>query len=247
MSQAPPEPRVYTFFVVKRPGEADRVVVWDTRDVSVGRAPDNDLCIDHSELSRRHAVFERIDRACVVRNLSASNGTFVSGRMIETHRLAAGDVIQMADLEFHFHADTRNPVTLGTKLVYSSQLKGFPSEAEISNPDATMLGLMDAIPEPENDDLESRSAVDYAYAIHGMSELGKGPTPRDLDAELEAMEMPVPERAAASADEPAEQTASVPLALRIEIDGLEPDARRQLESLRGRTLSLQGLRIRISE
>lgn len=46
--------------------------------VSVGRDPDNDLIINHPAVSRHHAEIERRDARFLVRDLSSSNGTFVS-------------------------------------------------------------------------------------------------------------------------------------------------------------------------
>jgi hypothetical protein len=241
MSQGPP--RVYTFFVLKHPGEPDRVVVWDTQDVTVGRSPENDLTLDHGELSRRHAVFLRMGRACVVRNLSTSNGTFVNGRPIENHSLAPGDVVQMADLEFHFHEEARNPVTLGAKLVYSSQLKGFPGGADGGHPESTMLGLLEAVDAGDDEDFEVRPASEFAYDLHGMDELGEAPAPRNLDLELEALEAPA--RDAAPRPARSAPPGGGRLSLRLEVEGLDSGPRRWLESLCGRTLTLQGLRIRI--
>lgn len=248
MSSAVPKERVHTFFVVKQPGQPDRVIVWDTQDVSVGRAPENDVTLEHGELSRRHAVFSHLENACVVRNLSTSNGTFVNGREVETHTLTSRDVVQMADLEFHFYQVTQNPVTLGAKIVYASQLKDFdPAGTGSASPDATVLGLAGSV--GDDDEFEVRPASEFAYDLHGIEDLGKGPAPRNLDLELgepavEELELPAKDQAWSLDDElpaaPPER-----LSLHLEIEGLEGELRDKLELLLGKTLELPALRIRV--
>lgn len=254
MSPAPRE-RTHTLLLVKVPGQPDRIIVWDTQDVSVGRAPDNDICIDHGELSRRHAVFSRLNNAFVVRNMSTSNGTTVNGQVIETHALQSKDVVRMAEVELHFHQTTRNPATLGGKLEFVSQLKDFaPAAAVGANPDSTMLGLVEM--EDEGEDFEVRPASDFAYDLHGM-ELDKGSAPRNLDLELEGppletVEPPgerepwtLEEAPAAPTQAPASGRASGPLTLQLEIDGLSGELRQRLEALLGKTIELPALRIRV--
>ncbi len=239
MSAAAPRPRLHTFLVLKQPGRPDRVLVWDTQDISVGRAPENDVCVEHSEVSRRHALFSRAGQAFVVKNMSMSNGTFVNGQAVDTHTLASKDVVQVGDLELHFHQATRNPATLGPKLEYSSQLKDFGRGAGASaSPDSTMLGLVDSVGD-EEDEFEVRPASDFAYDLHRI-EVGKGPAPRNLDMELEDLEMPGGEDTASAAKAPARR-----LSLHLEIEGLSPELRRQLGSLCGKLVELPALRIRI--
>lgn len=39
----------HTYFVIKEPGEPDQVLVWDTRTLSIGRSPENDLVVEDEE------------------------------------------------------------------------------------------------------------------------------------------------------------------------------------------------------
>ena len=63
------------------------------RAVSLGREPSNALCFPDPALSRRQCTFTMEDGAWTVTNLSSSNGTFVNGLQVSTHRLAEGDRI----------------------------------------------------------------------------------------------------------------------------------------------------------
>ena len=74
-----PKPRIHTFLALREEGKPDRILVWDTQDISLGRSHKNDLVIDQAEVSREHALFVRAGDRYQVTNLSSSNGTLVNG------------------------------------------------------------------------------------------------------------------------------------------------------------------------
>jgi hypothetical protein len=239
MTTANAKERVHTFFVLKEPRRPDRVVIWDTQDISVGRSKENDIAVDHEELSRRHALFTREGGGYVVHNRSEANGTFVNGQRIESHPLRTKDTVRVAELQFIFYRVTRNPLTLGLKVDYASQLKslGLP-HAQAQNADSTMLGLV----EPGTGDsggerFEVRPAGDFEYDLHRLdtSPDRVGAT-RDLDLELEGLDdLELPGRPAGA------------LSLRLEIEGLSEDLRRALDRLLGKVVELPPLRIRVKD
>ena len=117
--------RVYVFLLLRRAGKNERIVVWDTQDVTVGRAPENDLVVDDPEMSRQHARFRKDGNTFLVDNLSTSNPTYVNGETATTLPLKSKDVVKIADTELVFCRVTKNPVTLGIPTEFASQLKGF--------------------------------------------------------------------------------------------------------------------------
>lgn len=72
--------------------------VLDQEQVTIGRAGDCDIVLPRRQVSRYHAVIERVDEGCVLRDLGSKNGTYVNGRQIgeEPYRLKDGDEIQIA-------------------------------------------------------------------------------------------------------------------------------------------------------
>ncbi|HEY0544235.1 MAG TPA: FHA domain-containing protein [Pyrinomonadaceae bacterium] len=65
----------------------------------IGRVPDNDLMIEHSSLSRRHALIESFDDVVQISDCGSSNGTFLNGSPVTTPvELHDGDVINLADV-----------------------------------------------------------------------------------------------------------------------------------------------------
>jgi hypothetical protein len=62
-------------------------------EITVGRAPSNDLIIGAAEVSREHAWLRREGNELAVRDLGSRNGTWVNGTRITTHRARSGDEI----------------------------------------------------------------------------------------------------------------------------------------------------------
>lgn len=78
-------------------GRARRVRV-ESKRFTIGRIPDNDLMIDNSSLSRRHALIESFDDAVQISDCGSSNGTFLNGMPVTYPvDLHDGDVINLAD------------------------------------------------------------------------------------------------------------------------------------------------------
>jgi hypothetical protein len=122
----------------------------------------------------------------VVQNLNTSNGTLVNGEPVTTHALETRDVVRIAELELTFVQSAKDPVALGVRVEYASQLKGFPGPSvSPDDAEATMLGLVDELP-GDDDEFEVKPAGEFAYDLHGMDgEPVEAPAPRDLDLELE--------------------------------------------------------------
>ena len=107
----------HTYFVMKRTGQPDRVLVWDTRTLSIGRAKENDIVLAENEISRRHAIFKKEGNRFGVGDYQTGNGTFVNGQRVagtELHPLRSGDVIAIATLlTFEFHDGDVHPAKRG--------------------------------------------------------------------------------------------------------------------------------------
>lgn len=152
----------HTYFVMKQPGQPDRVLVWDTRTLSIGRAKENDIVLAENEISRRHAVFKKEGNRFGVGDYQTGNGTFVNGQRVsgtDLHVLKSGDVIEIATLlKLEFYDGDAHPAKRGLKLQYASHLKTVGMMPANANPNATMLGMAD-LPATEEEDfvIERRS------------------------------------------------------------------------------------------
>jgi len=64
------------------PELGSKTVEVDNKRFSIGRTPENDLCIEGSSLSRRHALIENFEGRFSLSDCGSSNGTFVNGRAV---------------------------------------------------------------------------------------------------------------------------------------------------------------------
>jgi len=184
MSEKATKSRRHVYFMVKEPDAADRILILDTQELTIGRSNESDLQAKYAEVSRRQAVIKRDGQEYLVQNMSASSSTVVNGSEIQQHTLSNGDAIRISELEITFVESAENPATAGPKLEYASQLKDFaPGRMQGDNPEATTLGPAPAGEESEGGDFEIRPAGDFGYGLDGSSE--GSPEPRNLDLELD--------------------------------------------------------------
>lgn len=201
----------HTFLVLKQTGRPDRIVVWDTVDISLGRSPENDVQVDDPEVSRRHALFSRAGGSWAVQDLNSSRGTYVNGEQVAKQFLAAKDSIRISEIELVFHQQDAHPASLGLKMEFASQLKGFGGpQLGGANAGATVLGLSDTLTgEPEEDDqFEIGPAAQFQYDLDTLgNELDETPMPRDLDLEFASddLELEQPPVAEPEKADPAER------------------------------------------
>jgi len=96
------------YLVVKDGADAGTKCELRTARVTVGRAPENDLCLSDRTVSRRHAVFSRRADGWYVSDVGSHNNTCVDDAPIVTTRLSDGDAIHMGNAVLVFR-DTAEP------------------------------------------------------------------------------------------------------------------------------------------
>ena len=67
------------------------------KNVLIGRLPTSDLALNHSEVSRRHALIREVDGRFLIEDLGSSNGTYVNDKLIKQAELHEGDLIQISN------------------------------------------------------------------------------------------------------------------------------------------------------
>ncbi len=259
-------PRTHAILKLKAAGRT-RLIVFDTQDLTLGRATENDISVDDPEMSRRHAVFKRSREGCTVEDMGTSNGTAVNGQTVPRAVLKHGDVVKIGEVEITYAETTRAPSSLGASVEYASQIKSFgsPMARMQGTGEATILGLADAPTISEDEDFEVRPAGEFNF---NLRESAAGvPAPRDLDAVVADLDLDSdfsfgdaktqaparkavpPARAAAKdvweLDDAPAKPATGPVVVTLEIDGLSGELQRAVEALIGKVIELPKLRVRI--
>jgi chromosome segregation ATPase len=72
------------------------------RRTTVGRTPDNDMCIDADFISRHHAVVLDTATGTVVEDLESTNGVFVNSARVTRGQLKPGDLVTFGKTTFRF-------------------------------------------------------------------------------------------------------------------------------------------------
>ncbi len=74
--------------------------------ITIGRAPDNRIVLDHPQVSRHHALIERMGTRYRIRDLKSSNGVFVNSARVEHEAwLKEGDEIRIGPLRLVLRED----------------------------------------------------------------------------------------------------------------------------------------------
>jgi pSer/pThr/pTyr-binding forkhead associated (FHA) protein len=72
---------------------------WDVplleEGMSIGRDEDNDICLPHSSVSRRHAFIEARGKEFVIKDEQSTNGVWLDDRRIERHILKDGETLRI--------------------------------------------------------------------------------------------------------------------------------------------------------
>ena len=105
----------------------------ETERMTIGRRPDNDICIDNLAISGEHAVLTVGTNGATLEDLGSTNGTIVNGQAIKSQLLRHGDVIELGKYQL--------------KYIDEHQLPGKPPAA-VADYEKTMI-LRPPTPEPE--------------------------------------------------------------------------------------------------
>ncbi|HET9224826.1 MAG TPA: FHA domain-containing protein, partial [Roseiflexaceae bacterium] len=73
--------------------------------ITIGREG-AEIVLENPQVSRQHAVIERVDGHHLLRDVGSANGTFVNGQRITQHTLRPGDVIQIGAFKLVYDGDS---------------------------------------------------------------------------------------------------------------------------------------------
>jgi pSer/pThr/pTyr-binding forkhead associated (FHA) protein len=75
--------------------------------LKIGKAPDNDIVIDHPTVSRNHLVVRRQGDQFLVQDLGSTNGTFIDGAQVREGFLRAGALLEVGDVQLRFQPQVK--------------------------------------------------------------------------------------------------------------------------------------------
>ncbi len=84
---------------------------------SLGRHPSNTLRLVDREVSKEHAVIERVGKDFILKDLGSSNGTFVNGKRANVSYLASGDRVRFGPVECVFRTDANSGAITATQRI----------------------------------------------------------------------------------------------------------------------------------
>lgn len=71
-------------------------------EITVGRSPDNAVCLDDESVSEHHATLTRRGQDWTVQDAGSATGTVVRGKKVRTAKLENGDMLSFGRIELHF-------------------------------------------------------------------------------------------------------------------------------------------------
>ncbi len=72
------------------------------KSLKIGKAPENDIVLDHPTVSRNHAVLSRQGEQFLVQDQGSTNGTFIEGAQIREGYLKPGAMLEVGDVQLRF-------------------------------------------------------------------------------------------------------------------------------------------------
>lgn len=72
------------------------------QSLRIGKAPDNDVVLDHPTVSRNHLTVRRSGDVFTVQDQGSTNGTFIDGAQIKEGFLRAGALLEVGDVQLRF-------------------------------------------------------------------------------------------------------------------------------------------------
>ncbi|MEY2482625.1 MAG: hypothetical protein QOK24_1153 [Verrucomicrobiota bacterium] len=93
--------------------------------ITIGRSPENSICLDDISVSSRHAELTMVGDVCHLRDLDSTNGTLVNGDPITQVQLRAGDRMRFGKVDAVYEGDAAGDAQ---PLPQSEEIQARPAE-----------------------------------------------------------------------------------------------------------------------
>ncbi len=89
--------------------------------ITIGRTPENSICIQDTNISRRHGILVRDGDSYQLHDFKSANGTFVNGEPIMAVKLKDGASIRFGSVELRYESGFAKVAPLGVAPVAVAQ------------------------------------------------------------------------------------------------------------------------------
>lgn len=103
----------YSLVLLSGPGTGKVYPLDET--LKIGKAPENDVVIDHPTVSRAHLVLRRQGDQFIVQDLGSTNGTFIDGAQVREAYLRPGALLEVGDVQLRFQPQLKSLEVLPTE------------------------------------------------------------------------------------------------------------------------------------
>jgi hypothetical protein len=87
-------------------------IVLNSAAYTVGRTPENDICVPSNLVSRSHARLLVGPSGVIIEDAGSTNGCFVNGEQVRQHLMRDGDVLELGDLRYRLRIRSVNDTKL---------------------------------------------------------------------------------------------------------------------------------------
>ncbi len=122
-------------------------------EITIGRGTTCEVVLNDKKASRKHLVIKRVGATFIAQDLGTGNGTFINGEKITQQELSSGDVLKIADTEFHFQAVSQE---------YLEQENAFLSVPPVEKAPNEMLAQPVPDLNPVSSDYSASSSLDHS-------------------------------------------------------------------------------------
>jgi len=134
--------------------------------ISIGRSPENSICLEDPSVSSRHAELMMMGENCYLKDLDSTNGTLVNGEPVKSVQLRAGDRVRFGKVEAYYECDAPGAAQplphLETAEARPAELSAKPADFANASP----------FPNRKKDKDPARTAILAAVAVAALAFLG---------------------------------------------------------------------------
>jgi pSer/pThr/pTyr-binding forkhead associated (FHA) protein len=163
----------------------------DKERITIGRRPDNDVCLPNLAVSSEHAAVVTILADSFLEDLGSTNGTLVNGNAIVKHFLRDHDEIDVGRHQLVYCADDNEVVATRSVASGMRTTAGDGEQVQVAKPTTRARPAADAPRSPKSA-RSGRDAAPVKPRVAKSTEAAEGSTVVEVPAEIQVPTAPRP-------------------------------------------------------